>query len=44
MQKSFVQMDVSYRKLKQESFCQRNSIEKDLILVSNWFTLLDRYS
>ena len=40
-QKSFMGLDFPYKKLKQESFCLSNSVQGDLILVDNWFSLLD---
>lgn len=43
MQKYFIILDVLYKKLKQESSCPSNPIQRDLILVGNWFSLLDRY-
>ena len=42
-QKGSMGLDVPHGKLKRESSCLSNSVQGDLILVDNWFSLLDGY-
>ena len=42
LQKRFMRLDVLYWKLKQESFYLIHFVQQNLILVDNWFSLLDR--
>lgn len=42
LQKGSIELDFFYKKLKQKSFYLSNFVQRDLILVNNWFLLLDK--